>query len=68
MTTKENEKQIKIRLNKLAELIDKHNYHYHTEDKPLISDSEYDKLVEENLELESKFPKLKFPKEENLSC
>ena len=65
MTTKENEKQIKIRLNKLSELIDKHNYHYHTEDKPIISDNEYDKLVEENLELESKYPKLKLKSSPN---
>ena len=65
MTTKENEKQIKFRLKKLSELIDKHNYFYHTKDKPLISDSEYDKLVRENLKLESKFPKLKLKSSPN---
>ena len=57
---KKDETQEKIikRLTKLSKLINKHNYHYHTEDKPLISDWEYDKLVKENLELETKFPKL----------
>ncbi len=47
------------RLKELAKLIDKHNHHYHNEDKPKINDAEYDKLVKENLELESKYPKLK---------
>ena len=47
------------RLKELAKLIDKHNFHYHNEDKPKINDAEYDKLVRENLELESKYPKLK---------
>ena len=47
------------RLKVLAKLIDKHNHHYHNEDKPKISDAEYDKLFRENLELESKYPKLK---------
>ena len=47
------------RLNELAKLINKHNHHYHNEDKPKINDDEYDKLVKENLELELKYPKLK---------
>ena len=54
----ESQKIIK-RLKELAKLIDKHNHHYHNEDKPKINDAEYDKLVRENLELESKYPKLK---------
>ena len=47
------------RLKELAKLISKHNHHYHNEDKPKISDAEYDKLVWENLELESKYPNFK---------
>ena len=47
----ESQKIIK-RLKELAKLIDKHNHHYHNEDKPKINDAEYDKLVRENLELE----------------
>ena len=54
----DNQKIIK-RLKELAKLIDKHNHHYHNEDKPKINDAEYDKLVRENLELELKYPKLK---------
>ena len=59
--SKEDEKQKKIikRLIELAELINKHNHHYHTKDKPIIEDWEYDKLVKENSILENKFPKLK---------
>jgi DNA ligase (NAD+) len=56
----ESQKIIK-RLKELAKLIDKHNHHYHNEDKPKINDAEYDKLVRENLELESKYPNLKLP-------
>ena len=56
----ESQKIIK-RLKELAKLLDKHNYHYHNEDKPKINDAEYDTLVRENLELESKYPNLKLP-------
>ena len=50
------------RLNELAKLIDKHNHHYHNEDKPKINDAEYDKLVRENIELETNYPELKLTK------
>ena len=56
---KERQKKIVKRLNELANLINKHNYYYHTKDKPIITDWEYDKLVKENLGLESNFPELK---------
>ncbi len=60
MNKKELEKKkIVKRLNELADLINEHNYHYHTNDKPQITDQKYDKLIKENLELESKFPELK---------
>ena len=36
------------RLKELAVLIKKHNYNYHTLDKPKITDKEFDKLVKEN--------------------
>jgi len=59
MKRKESEQKTVIkRLEILATLINKHNYFYHTKDQPQISDDEYDKLVKENLELESKFPEL----------
>ena len=57
----ESQKIIK-RLKELARLINIHNYHYHNQDDPKINDGEYDKLVRENLELESKYPNLKLPK------
>ena len=63
MNKKQNEKKNIIRrLEELANLIDNHNYLYHTKDKPKITDAEYDKLVKENLELESKYPELKLEK------
>ena len=51
-------KKINRRLKELSSLIDKHNYLYHTKDKPQITDSEYDKLVQENLNLELQYPQL----------
>ena len=59
MQKKLRDKKIISRLNELAALIKKHNYLYHTEDRPKISDKEYDKLVRENQELEKKYPQLK---------
>ncbi len=52
-----NEKIVK-RLRELSELIKKHNFNYHTLDKPKISDREFDKLVQENDILEKKYPNL----------
>ncbi len=46
------------RLKELADLIKKHNYNYHTLDKPKITDQEFDKLVKENDILEKKYPSL----------
>ena len=42
----------------LAKLIKLHNVHYHQNDKPIISDGEFDKLVNENSYLEKKYPDL----------
>ena len=46
------------RLKELAVLIKKHNYNYHTLDRPEITDQEFDKLVRENDLLEKKYPSL----------
>ena len=59
MIPKENKQKVINRLKQLAALIKKHNHHYHNEDKPKITDDEYDKFVKENYELEKKFPDLK---------
>ena len=40
-------------------LIKKHNYFYFTKDNPKISDSEYDQLKKDLLEIEKKYPYLK---------
>ena len=52
------EKIILKRLKELAVLIKKHNYNYHTLDRPKITDKEFDKLVKENDTLEKKYPSL----------
>jgi len=46
------------RLKDLRNLINYHNYRYYVLDSPEISDFEYDKLFEELLEIEKKFPDL----------
>ncbi|MEM6463484.1 MAG: NAD-dependent DNA ligase LigA [Pseudomonadota bacterium] len=46
-------------LARLAEEIGEHNRHYHTEDTPVVSDSEYDALKLRNLAIEERFPHLK---------
>ncbi len=59
MNKKKDIRKIKYRIQELAKLINKHNIHYHQNDKPIISDSEFDKLVIENSLLEKKYPNLK---------
>jgi len=43
---------------KLRDEIDKHSHLYHVEDKPQISDAEYDKLYRELVDLETEHPEL----------
>jgi len=59
MNKKEDIKKIINRIKLLAKSINEHNIHYHQNDKPIISDSEFDKLVIENSLLEKKYPNLK---------
>ncbi|HJD65718.1 MAG TPA: NAD-dependent DNA ligase LigA [Rickettsia endosymbiont of Bembidion nr. Transversale] len=42
----------------LADKIAEYNHAYYIEDKPLVSDAEYDQLFNTNLKLEQKFPHL----------
>jgi DNA ligase (NAD+) len=44
------------KINKLSLEINQHNYNYYALDKPTISDFEFDKLLEELIDLEKKFP------------
>ncbi len=56
--SKELEKKITIELKDLSKKISKHNELYHKYDKPIITDYEFDKLVERNNYLEKNYPNL----------
>ena len=47
------------RMAHLAALIEEHNYRYHTEDAPVISDADFDALFRELQEWEERFPALR---------
>ncbi|NLT96408.1 MAG: NAD-dependent DNA ligase LigA [Clostridia bacterium] len=53
--------QAREKINKLREEIEKHNYHYYVLDNPLISDREFDLLMQELIALENEFPELVTP-------
>ncbi len=48
----------KRRIRELAGIIEKHNYNYYVLAKPEISDYEYDMLMKELIDLESRYPEL----------
>ena len=50
--------QVKLRINKLREVINHHRYLYHVLDKQEISDSALDSLKKELFDLEQQFPSL----------
>ncbi|RSK25771.1 NAD-dependent DNA ligase LigA [Bacillus sp. HMF5848] len=54
-----NEKQAQERVNELHELLNKLNYEYYVLDQPSASDAEYDRYMQELLQLEEQFPALK---------
>ncbi len=47
---------VKERIENLRQEIEKHNHAYHVLDDPIISDIEYDRLMQELIELESNYP------------
>jgi NAD-dependent DNA ligase (contains BRCT domain type II) len=51
-------KDIKLKMKRLIDEINFHNYHYHGMDDPKISDHQFDKLVIELSNLEKKNPQL----------
>lgn len=53
-----NKEEAKKLLIELADKIAQYNHAYYIEDKPLVSDAEYDQLFNINLKLEQKFPHL----------
>lgn len=46
------------RLHELKDLLNQYNYEYYTLDKPTVSDSEYDQLMQELLKIEKQYPNL----------
>ena len=50
---------IKTRIKELVTLINKYNYEYYVLDNPSVSDSEYDRLMQELISLEEKYPEYK---------
>jgi len=49
------------RIHELSLELEQHNHNYYVLDKPLISDQEFDKLLEELIALEQQFPELLLP-------
>ncbi|MBW1995475.1 MAG: hypothetical protein JRI77_13660, partial [Deltaproteobacteria bacterium] len=49
------------RVEELREQIHYHNYRYYVLDDPEISDAEYDRLFDELVQLEQKYPELITP-------
>lgn len=45
----------KIRMRELVDKLNEYNYHYYTLDDPIVTDSEYDKVYQELLDLEKQF-------------
>ncbi|ARJ50176.1 NAD-dependent DNA ligase LigA [Staphylococcus lutrae] len=52
---------IEERVVTLHQLLHQYNYEYHVKDQPSVPDSEYDKLLHELIDIESKHPELKTP-------
>jgi DNA ligase (NAD+) len=55
------DKKVIDRIQELREQINHHNYLYYVLDSPEVSDAEYDRLFDELLELEKKYPELITP-------
>lgn len=53
-----NLREAKQRAKVLRKELSHHNYRYHVQDSPVISDAEYDRLLQELRSLESDFPKV----------
>ncbi|HPK67768.1 MAG TPA: NAD-dependent DNA ligase LigA, partial [Bacilli bacterium] len=51
----------KDRVNELTKLLEQYNHEYYVLDNPSVSDAEYDRLINELILLEEKYPELKSP-------
>ncbi|MFA5388413.1 MAG: NAD-dependent DNA ligase LigA [Candidatus Omnitrophota bacterium] len=54
-------KDEKIKIEELRKIIDRHNKKYYVDNKPEISDREYDRLIDELKELEQEYPEFITP-------
>ena len=52
---------IRKRIEELSQLIEKYNHEYYMNDTSLISDYEFDKLLQELIDLERQYPELASP-------
>lgn len=50
---------VEKRINELRETLEKYGYHYYVLDEPLVPDSEYDRLMQELMQLEEEHPEFK---------
>ena len=50
---------VKKRVEKLHDLLNRYSYEYYVQDNPSVPDSEYDKLLHELIEIEEKYPEFK---------
>ncbi len=53
-----NREQAKAKIEKLSKELEEHNYRYYVQDEPSISDFQFDKLLEELIQLEKEYPEL----------
>ena len=51
----------KARVEEITKLLEKYNYEYYVLDNPSVDDAEYDRLMQELIALEEKYPELKSP-------
>lgn len=49
-------REAELRIYELRKVIDEHNYRYYIQDEPVISDFEFDQLLDELIRLEKEFP------------
>ena len=56
-----NQEDIKKRMRELADEIDRHNYNYYVLSQPVISDYDFDMLMQELINLEKEHPDLASP-------
>ena len=55
------DKKSRARIAELRAAIEEHNYAYHIEDAPIVTDAQYDRLLRELQDLEAKYPNLITP-------